>query len=68
MKEFLEGTAERAALADRLRLGDSSAESILACIERAAPAYRTLAGRATDAELDELLADLRAYPGATSIC
>lgn len=67
MKEFREGTVERAALADRLRLGDTSAESILACIKRAAPTYQTLAG-ATDDELDELLADLRGYPGATSIC
>lgn len=60
MKEFPDGTTERSALADRLQLGGRSAESILDCIERAAPAYRTLAGRATDAELDELLADLRA--------
>lgn len=68
MKEFPEGTAERATLADRLRLGDTRAESILDCIQRAAPAYRTLAGRATDAELDELLADLRAYPSTASVC
>jgi hypothetical protein len=68
MKEFPEGTAERATLAERLQLGDRSVESILDCIERAAPAYRTLAGRSTDAELDELLADLRAYPGAAAVC
>jgi hypothetical protein len=67
MKEFPKGTAEHTALADRLRLGDTSAESILACISRAAPTYRTLTERA-DAELDELLADLRAYPRAVSVC
>lgn len=60
MKEFPKGTAAHTTLADRLRLGDTSAESILACIERAAPTYRTLTER-TDAELDELLADL-AHP------
>lgn len=68
MKQFPEGTAERATLAERLQLGDRSAENILDCIKRAAPAYRTLAGRATDTELDELLADLRAYPGTVSVC
>jgi hypothetical protein len=67
MKEFPKGTAERTTLAERLRLGDTSAESILDCIEPAAPAYRTLAERA-DAELDELLADLRAYPRAAVVC
>lgn len=68
MKQFPEGTAERATLAERLQLGDRSTESILDCIERVAPAYRTLAGRASDAELDELLADLKAYPGTASAC
>lgn len=67
MKQFPEGTAERATLAERLQLGDRSAESILDCIKRAAPGYRTLA-EAADAELDELLADLRAYLGAAAVC
>jgi hypothetical protein len=67
MKEFPEGTVERATLADRLRLGDTSAESILECIKRAAPAYRSLS-EAADAELYELLADLRTYPGTASVC
>jgi hypothetical protein len=58
MKEFQKGTPEHTALAERLRLGDTSAESILACIKRAAPAYATMS-EASDAELDELLADLR---------
>ena len=68
MREFPEGTTERAMLADRLRLGDTSTESIWDCIKRTAPAYRSLTGRATDSELDELLADLRAYPGAAAVC
>lgn len=67
MKQFPEGTAERATLSERLQLGDRSAESILDCIKRAAPAYRSLA-EAADAELDELLADLKAYPGAAAVC
>lgn len=62
MKEYPKGSAAHTALADRLRLGKTSAESILACIERAAPAYRTLGDRA-DAELDELLADLKGASG-----
>ncbi|WP_426174235.1 hypothetical protein [Massilia sp. TWR1-2-2] len=64
MKEFLKGTAEHSALADRLRLGDTSTESILACIGRCAPTYRTLA-ESTDAELDELLADLKSTATAS---
>jgi hypothetical protein len=67
MKEYPKGSAAHTALADRLRLGDTSAESILGCIKRAAPTYRTLGDRA-DSELDELLADLRAYPGTASAC
>lgn len=66
MKAFPKGTAEHTALADRLRIGDQSAESILDCIERAAPAYWTLAKRATDAELEELLAGLGGYAGAAA--
>lgn len=65
MKQFPEGTAERATLAERLQLGDRSTESILECIGRAAPGYLSLA-EVADAELDELLADLRAYPGTES--
>ncbi|WP_295997169.1 hypothetical protein [Rugamonas sp.] len=65
MKQFPEGTAERATLAERLQLGDRSAESIPDCLKRAVPGYRTLA-EAADAELDELLADLKAYPGTVS--
>lgn len=67
MKRFQEGTAERATLAERLQLGDQSAKSILDCIKRTAPSYRTLA-EAADAELDELLADLKTYPGAAAVC
>lgn len=62
MKEFQKGTVAHTTLADRLRLGDTCTESILACIERAAPTYRTLVER-TDAELDGLLAEL-ALPAA----
>lgn len=65
MKRFPKGTAAHTTLVERLQLGDRSAESILECIERAAPTYQTLADRA-DAELDELLADLRAYPGSAT--
>jgi hypothetical protein len=67
MKQFPKGTAEHTTLADRLRLGDTSAENILNCIKRAAPAYLTQ-GEASDAELDDLLADLRAYPRAAVVC
>lgn len=63
MKEFPKGSMAHATLADRLRLGDTNAESILDCIKRAAPTYRTLTER-TDAELDELLADLK----GASVC
>lgn len=58
MKKYPKGSAAHAMLADRLRLGGQSNESILACIERAAPTYRSIIDRA-DRELDELLADLQ---------
>jgi hypothetical protein len=67
MKQFPEGTAERVTLAERLQLGDQSAESIAECIKRSAPNYRTLA-EAADAELDELLTDLKTFPGTASAC
>jgi len=57
MQEHPEGTAAHATLAERLRLGTGSDESILDCIERAAPTYRSVGDR-VDAELDELLASL----------
>lgn len=58
MKDFPKGSAAHTTLADRLRLGDTSTESILDCIKRAAPTYRSL-GERVDSELDELLADLQ---------
>jgi hypothetical protein len=58
MKAHPKGTTAHAVLASRLRLGDNCAESILDCIRRAAPAYRSMC-EASDAELDELLADLK---------
>lgn len=58
LKGHPKGSLAHTALADRLRLGDTSAESILECIKRAAPAYRSL-NEAADAELNELLADLK---------
>lgn len=61
MKEYPHGSAPHTALAERLRLGDNSAETILDCISRAAPSYLGLAQR-TDEELDELLADLKSTP------
>lgn len=64
MREFPKGTAARTTLAERLRLGDTSAESILDCIKRAAPTYLSLADR-TDAELDDLLADLKSTATAS---
>jgi hypothetical protein len=67
MKQFSEGTVERATLAERLQLGHRSAESIPDCLKRAAPGYRTLA-EAADAELDELLTDLKASPCTASAC
>lgn len=63
MKEFPKGTPQHTALAERLRLGDTNAECILTCIERVAPAYASLS-EASDAELDELLADLRGADAA----
>ena|SRR5471032_2282591 len=62
MKQFPEGTVERTTLAERLQLGDRSAESILDCIKRSAPAYLTLA----DAEFDALLDELEACPAASA--
>lgn len=61
MKEHPRGSAPHAALAERLRLGTNSAETILDCISRSAPSYLGLAQR-TDEELDELLADLISTP------
>jgi hypothetical protein len=58
IREYSKGSPAHAILAARLRLGGRSEESILACIERAAPAYRSIVDRA-DSELDDLLADLR---------
>jgi hypothetical protein len=62
IKENPKGSAAHAILASRLQLGGQSKETILACIERAAPAYRSIVDR-PDIELDELLADLRRVPG-----
>lgn len=61
MKDYPRGSEPHAVLAARLQLGDKSAESILACIRRAAPAYQSMTVRADD-ELDELLADLNGTP------
>jgi hypothetical protein len=58
MREYPKGSEPHMALAARFKLGDKSDESILDCITRAAPAYRSLIERA-DAELDELRYDLR---------
>lgn len=58
MREYPKGSEPHMILAERLRLGSGSDESILACIARAAPTYRTLSEQA-DAELDELLYGLR---------
>jgi hypothetical protein len=63
MREQPRGSAPHALLAARLQLGDKSAESILACIKRAAPTYQSMTERADD-ELDELLADLNGTSGA----
>lgn len=63
MREYPRGSAPHAILAARLQLGDKSAESILACIKRAAPAYQSITERADD-ELDELLADLNGTSAA----
>lgn len=64
MREFPKGTAAHTTLVERLRLGGTSAESILDCIKRAAPAYLSL-GERTDAELDDLLADLKSTAAAS---
>ncbi len=64
MREFPKGTAAHTTLAERLRLGGTSTESILACIERAGPSYLTLAESA-DAELDGLVADLKSTAAAS---
>jgi hypothetical protein len=58
MKDFPKGSTAHTTLADRLRLGATSTESILDCVKRAAPTYRSL-GERVDSELDELLADLQ---------
>jgi len=54
LKEHGKGSEQHKILTTRLRLGNKSAESILACIVRAAPAYRSMAER-PDNELDDLL-------------
>lgn len=61
MKDHARGSAPHTALAERLRLGNNSAETIHDCISRSAPGYSELARR-TDEELDELLADLISRP------
>jgi Spy/CpxP family protein refolding chaperone len=58
MREYTKGSMPHTTLAERLKLGRESGESITDCIKRAAPAYRSLVERA-DAELDELLYDFR---------
>jgi hypothetical protein len=58
MKDFPKGNAAHTTMVDRLRLGDTCTESISDCIQRAAPAYRSL-GEHVDADLDELLAALQ---------
>lgn len=63
MKAHQKGTMAHTVLASRLRLGDNCAESILDCIRRSAPAYRSMC-EASDAELDELLADLKGMAAA----
>lgn len=63
MRQYPRGSAPHAMLAARLQLGDKSAESILACIKRAAPAYQSMMERPDD-ELDELLADLNGMSAA----
>ncbi|MBZ2207670.1 hypothetical protein [Massilia soli] len=58
LKEFPKGTEAHTALAERLRLGGTSGESILDCIKRVVPVYLCL-GESTDAALDELLVELK---------
>lgn len=53
MTVYPKGSEAHTALATRLRLGDASEESVLSCIKRAAPAYRSTSETA-DVELDEL--------------
>jgi len=62
MKKYPKGTAPHSALAVRLQLGGAGTESIIACMERAAPGYRSLADQA-DVEIDELMNDLKFTPG-----
>jgi hypothetical protein len=61
LKHFPKGSAQHAQLTNRFRLGESTTESILDCIRRAAPAYATLGERCA-AELADLLPEAENAP------
>lgn len=58
LMDYTKGTAEHEQLAIRLRLGDTSPESILDAIKRITPNHVTI-GKRSDTELDELLSSLK---------
>lgn len=62
MNEHPKGSTPHTILAERLKLGIRSDESILACIQRADPTYRSMTVRA-DSEIDELLTELKYMSG-----
>ncbi len=62
MSEHPKGSTPHTALAERLKLGSRGLESVLACIQRADPTYRSIAARA-DSEINDLLAELKSLSG-----
>lgn len=62
LNEHYKGSKQHTILITRLRLGNNGVESILACIARAAPAYRSIAER-PDNELDDLLKVINGVSG-----
>lgn len=68
LMHFTKGTAPYEQLSSRLRLGDTTTESIFDAIKRIAPTYATLEQR-SDAELGEVLSSLtNASAGGACTC
>lgn len=60
LMHFPKGATQHDDLVSRLKRGGSGDDSILDCIARIAPDYKTL-GQRSDAELDELLASVNLF-------
>lgn len=62
MSQHPKGSTPHTILVERLKLGSRGFESILACIQRADPTYRSMTEWA-DSEVDEMLAELKIPSG-----